>query len=401
MKPYTDEEIQAKLEITQRQITGFTHGLLEVTTNSEPLFCSRSIQFFHRTARDFVLENAHLQKFHAESPGLTSLDTYLRLYIAQLWFSRPGTKSHCVFPIIWVHLDKEVSDHRLLPALAKARAYHNTDLSPWTFPGRKATFNNLSSRASHPLPPVPESQLHYIINSFPSSEYIRSVVSEGHQLLEERDGLSCLLSAVIDHYIPNLESVQCLLGLGKSPRQLVPVHYDFRSYEEDTSPDTRETYVPVWSVLLIYVVQACTWSFSTRRGHSYYGMPVEQAIWDVVELLLKYGGYGNSFFLLVLSENPSVPVYVISLQELIRQYKPLNEEALLQLIDKDVPSSFHSRLKKLRIIRRRSSETPFDPAQYKPFHLSMLEDSKDKYGLYSVWSAGCETKAQGITFRIY
>ena len=125
--------------------------------------------------------------------------------------------------------------------------------------------------------------------------------------------------------------------------------------------------------------------------------------WVIAELLLKYGGYGNNFFLLADPRNPSSPTYVISLQELIRQWKPLNEEALLsllQLIDKDIPSSFRSRLKKWRNTRQRSSETSFDPAQYKPFHLSMLRPSQDSgkymYDLYSVWSAGCETKVQGL-----
>lgn len=126
--------------------------------------------------------------------------------------------------------------------------------------------------------------------------------------------------------------------------------------------------------------------------------------WVIAELLLKYGGYGNNFFLLADPRNPSSPTYVISLQELIRQWKPLNEEALLsllQLIDKDIPSSFRSRLKKWRNIRHRSSESPFNPAQYKPFHLSMLDEKSEDCGyhifyLYSVWSAGCETKVQGL-----
>jgi hypothetical protein len=138
-----------------------------------------------------------------------------------------------------------------------------------------------------------------------------------------------------------------------------------------------------------------------RRGLSTPGNP---QIWDVVELFLKYGGYGNNFFLFTHSEDLSVPAYVISLQELIRQWKPWNQEALLKLIDKDIPSSFRSRLKKWRDTRQRSSETPFDPTQYKPFHLSMFKPSQGGrnyiYDLYSVWSAGCETKIQGLTVRI-
>jgi hypothetical protein len=395
MRPYTDEEIRSKHETIRRQIAGLTHGLIEITTSSGPLFFSRSIQFFHRTARDFVLENVHLQKFHARSPGLTSTDTYLRLYIAELWFSRPGTPRDYRFLQAWEHHNQEVSDPRLLlPTLAKARAYHNSDSSHLTFTGKSFTFREFGFPTTRPLPRLPESQLHYIIRLFNASEYIEFVASQTRKLLEERDGLSCLLSACFRSWGPfdRLENVRCLLSLGVSPRELVLVHY------EDTWNVTRETYVPAWSVFLGSVVE-CLW-LHVR------GVPTPEIpqVWDVVELLLKYGGYGNNFFLFTHSENLSVPAYVISLQELIRQWKPRNQEALLQLIDKDVPSSFRSRLKKWRNTRQRSSETPFDPAQYKPFHLSMFRSSQDggkyMYDLYSVWSAGCETKFQGLTVRI-
>ncbi|KAH9208161.1 hypothetical protein DL95DRAFT_231652, partial [Leptodontidium sp. 2 PMI_412] len=88
IKPYTDQEIQKKHEDVQRQIAGLTHGLLEmrVITHRNGLFFSRSIQFFHRSARDFVLQNSQLQKFQTEHPETISPDTYLRLDLAELWF---------------------------------------------------------------------------------------------------------------------------------------------------------------------------------------------------------------------------------------------------------------------------------------------------------------------------
>ncbi|KAE9374930.1 hypothetical protein N431DRAFT_283765, partial [Stipitochalara longipes BDJ] len=91
MIPYEDEEIQLRHENVKRQIAGLTYGLLEMTTATEfssSLFFGRSIQFFHRTARDFVLENSQLQRFHADHPKITDPDTYLRLDVAELWFSR-------------------------------------------------------------------------------------------------------------------------------------------------------------------------------------------------------------------------------------------------------------------------------------------------------------------------
>lgn len=402
MQPYTDEEIQSKHETVRRQIAALTHGLLEMTTSSRPLFFSRSIQFFHRTARDFVLENAHLRKFHAVSPGLTSPDTYFRLGIAELWFPKPGTWPANYYNTA-SNYNSGVSDPTLFEAMARARAYHNSNSSPLTFAGYNIMFQGISISVGCSLDSVPESQFHYILNWFHASEYIKFVASQGRQLLEERDGLSCLLSAWLPAVRGSFigpENVRCLLSLRVSPKERVLVHYKATLDKEEKPSDTRGTYVPVWSVFLICGVQECFRSFE-RASLGFPNPENRQAIWEVTKLLLKYGGYGNSFFLFARSKNPSVPVYVIMLQELIRQCKPRNEEALLQLIDKDIPSSFRSRLKKWRNTRHTSSETSFDPAKYKPFHLSMLGmfDGRYLYNIYSVWSGGCETKAQGLTVR--
>jgi hypothetical protein len=201
MKPYTDEEIQFKHETVRRQIAGLTHGFLEITPFGGALFCSKSVQFFHRTARDFVLENPHLQKFHADSSGIPIPDTYVRFDIAELWFSRPGAHACSLRRPRYT----EVSDLKLLLAIGKARAYHNSSSSPRTFPGFNITFQRMASRTAgslHFLDSAPESQLHYIINWFHASEYIKFVASQGRQALEERDGLSCLLSACIPDWAP-------------------------------------------------------------------------------------------------------------------------------------------------------------------------------------------------------
>jgi hypothetical protein len=322
MKPYTDEEIQSKHETVRRQIAGLTHGLLEMTNSYGPLFISRRIQFFHRTARDFVLENAHLQKFHAKTPGITSHQTHLRLDIAELWFSRPGLWT--IYKRGSGHYCRGVSDPTLFQALAKVRAYHNSGSSRLTFGGTRNTPGKLSNLTERIHPPVPESQLHYIISKSYASEYIKSVASQGRQLLEERDELSCLLSACLSENIWGLpiENVRCLLSLGLSPRKLVLVHYEATSDKEELPPDMGETYVPVWSLFLVFVVRKrLMWPVSVNlsRHDRHWQEP-----WDVVEMLLKYGGYGDSFFLLADIENLSVPVYVISLQELIRQWSPQN-----------------------------------------------------------------------------
>jgi hypothetical protein len=129
--------------------------------------------------------------------------------------------------------------------------------------------------------------------------------------------------------------------------------------------------------------------------------------WEILELLLEHGGWGNSFFLLGESQNWPSATHIISLRELIRQCRPQNEEILLRLTDKNATSSFRSRMKeKFCKIRSRNFEKAFQPVHYKPFHMNMWSPKdfevrqSTNYFIYSVWSEDREMKIPGLTVRI-
>lgn len=417
IKPYTDQEIQKKLEDVQRQIAGLTHGLLEirVITHGTGLFFSRSIQFFHRSARDFVLQNSQLQKFQTEHPETISPDTYLRLDLAELWFASSATlekSEEYYYMSSGGNYHQGVSAPELLQAVAKIRAHHNSNASQYVFPASEIYFERLSVQMITSVPGLPESTLHYILRIFDdASGYIQALAADRPQLLEGQKGSFYLMTACFSSYLAN---VRCLLHLGVSPRDLVAVHYEPRLPAKDRAQSQMghksDSCIPLWSCFLVLYMTKCL-----RRPIPSPGKKSSEAheyvlwIWDLALLLLEHGGYGSSsFFLLSQKTNNSGPVYyVISLRELIRQRRPRNEEALIQLIDKEESGSFWTSIwPKWYKVREAKTETIFDPSQYEPFHVSMFEENtgdwfaSETFDLYSVWSAGCETKAKNLTVRV-
>lgn len=409
MKPYTDREIQDRLETVKRQIAGLTHGLLEMT--SFPVrypcaFFSRSIQFFHRTARDFVLENLLLQKFHADHPYVANHDTYLRLDIAGLWFSKPGAIRSEIYNF-FMSSSSNNSQERPAPgrleAVAKARKYHNSDSSSLTFLGQAVTFSRSYVFLIGGILSQPESTFHKIVSEFEASDYIEAMARQSNQILKEGDRLSCLLSAfILNHNSPiGVINVRHLLRLGVSPMQLLLVYNAYEGNEHSPSPDETKTYVSVWSIFLACLIGGC------NTNNKMTPHVAEAETWEILELLLEHGGWGNSFFLLSESQNRPSATHIISLRELIRQCRPQNEEILLRLVDKDATSSFRSRMKeKFCKIRSRNFEKAFHPVHYKPFHINMWSPEDfggefTNYFIYSVWSEDCETKIPGLTVRIY
>jgi hypothetical protein len=92
-RAYTDEEISRSHLMAERQLADLTIGLLEVvdeplysTAQKDPYFGKR-IVFFHRTARDFVRSSEMVREFSAKLPDLTTTSTYIRLLLAELWFT--------------------------------------------------------------------------------------------------------------------------------------------------------------------------------------------------------------------------------------------------------------------------------------------------------------------------
>jgi hypothetical protein len=87
ISPYSVEEVNRRLRQVQLQLDGLTRGLLEMVPYNDScwrdsILASQSVEFFHRTARDFVLER--LRHTTNQAPGFLEIETYARLAPAEL-----------------------------------------------------------------------------------------------------------------------------------------------------------------------------------------------------------------------------------------------------------------------------------------------------------------------------
>ncbi|KAH8774417.1 hypothetical protein F5883DRAFT_412858 [Diaporthe sp. PMI_573] len=108
MKPYSEEEIAKRLDHVTKQIDGLARGFLEIQRDDEvlrPWGCTRSffayrVQFCHRTARDYLLDNEHRHRSLLDSfPDFEQSQPYAKICIAEAiygWHSK-SPAGHDVF----------------------------------------------------------------------------------------------------------------------------------------------------------------------------------------------------------------------------------------------------------------------------------------------------------------
>ncbi|PQE29503.1 Vegetative incompatibility HET-E-1 protein [Rutstroemia sp. NJR-2017a WRK4] len=92
--PYSDKEVDDRIEFVGRQLNDLTKGLLEVRTlekfdesaSSYRKWFVSSVEFFHRTARDYLLCETRLNQLLSSFPGFYNTDPYGRLLLAEAGF---------------------------------------------------------------------------------------------------------------------------------------------------------------------------------------------------------------------------------------------------------------------------------------------------------------------------
>lgn len=94
IKPYSEEEVFKRVQNVTRQIDGLARGFLQVTSgprndttsNGEvPSFFDATVQFCHRTARDYLLHNKHRHHSLLDSfPNFERSGVYARIILAEL-----------------------------------------------------------------------------------------------------------------------------------------------------------------------------------------------------------------------------------------------------------------------------------------------------------------------------
>lgn len=100
-QPYSEQEVEERLQRVSERIYGLTRGLLEPVMVKSSIHGSarQEVRFCHQTARDYLITNMKRWSVLEESwPGFRQSDPYGRIYLADLIYSR--------VPESWEYLKK-------------------------------------------------------------------------------------------------------------------------------------------------------------------------------------------------------------------------------------------------------------------------------------------------------
>lgn len=249
LKPFSKSDIDSTHDYVQRQLHSLTKGMLELTAyrNDEyehfdrgPFF-SRSVQFFHRTAKDY-LQSSKIDQMSQRSDHIDFMDSIARLRLAEYKW---GMDSGPLGLSDWPHAFLVETFHHIKCDLAislvggfktKLEQLITTPRARISIPVFFATYGSADGVIIydfHQLGSWP-----HFIAAYSQTKYVMHLVEQQPDLLQAQNhDLSLLLSAITGG---NCELVTKLLEKGAS------VH-DHVLMRDDTS---RRMLMPVWLLAL-------------------------------------------------------------------------------------------------------------------------------------------------------
>lgn len=207
---YTEDEIEEKRQFAESRVSGYTRGLLEVIPYPSAgltipqSFRRHTVQFFHKSALEYVIASPLARDVLSSSPNLFNLEFYARLSLAELHFGAltlDGERDR-VWKFGWYMFIFEkclATPNPCWPLIEAYRAAFD-QLGPhilWRSLGimlnGKGQFLRSAWDAQCP------SFDHWIANEVPDcygygAQYLTEMVQKSPKLLHPQDGLSLLLS---------------------------------------------------------------------------------------------------------------------------------------------------------------------------------------------------------------
>jgi hypothetical protein len=306
---YSEEEVMEKLKTVQDRVRGLTKGLLEVVEDVRhhnvvnvppcPSFHGKAVQFFHRTARDYIIENPERLKALLESfPRFDELYPYARLWFAE--YSRvfrhtcsngpEGNplelqfKYEAEFPIsrlrkIYPEHLGEIGKGCYLAIRQRLQCRRDTG-KPYDVP-QGMIYNGMGY--STPLLPHPASTVHYLaLQGF--TEFVLSEIKKDLQLKRTAGGLSLLISAIKGE---RWELASEILQGGVELDDMFSVVHD--------SPGPKSEY-PLWFVAAVAIIEKFLWQISRDRKWPSV---------NLLQLLVQHGTSNGETFTISFSSKDS------------------------------------------------------------------------------------------------
>lgn len=268
-KVYTDSEIEEKRQFAEARVNGYTRGLLEVITympesedhHPPPSYLRHTVQFFHRTALDYVAASSLAQDILSSSPKLFNLEFYIRLSLTELHFGSlhqwVGTSlAFLRYPkILEIYLYTPKPSRSLIEAhkaafeqQARYFAWRNVCIS----------LNSFDQFLHCMMADQSTSFDHWVANQAQetfASQYLSERIQNFPDLPHPQDGLSLLLSAACclpgsDHTSSRSDLVKLILALGADLNHVTNLQLTKREKKEVLMD------LSVWQAWCLYYVTA-------------------------------------------------------------------------------------------------------------------------------------------------
>ncbi|PCH07934.1 Hypothetical protein PENO1_009370 [Penicillium occitanis (nom. inval.)] len=316
-KPPSWKSFDETTEHVERQLKGLTKGLLEtepITGRFGQVTNRRSVKFFHRTLRDFVLESK-LGDTMRQFPSLTEIETYHRLWLAELILMDPPARAKA-WREIWSEVVKGGRfQAELTPDLLQrfASIFKDENDIPVTDPDGSSDETSIAGALSQFTGGMsyPEEKASFACLAACNSqqEYILQETTKNPGLLRGNGQCHIMLSAAL---CGKVDLVQALLHRGSSPMDKVTVR-----------ARNGAQVIPVWTAFTTQLVGSCL----DRSG-------VHEAQYKVLELFLEDKQVDASTFTFLVCKAGEPITHFITLKNFIQDVKPNNGNQLLHLLER-------------------------------------------------------------------
>ncbi|PMD31786.1 hypothetical protein L207DRAFT_500844 [Hyaloscypha variabilis F] len=330
---YSDQAVLRQLDSVQRQLQGLTKGLLNLAPDTSvlrtcPMF-SRKVQFFHRTARDYLTTPERNNQLRASFPLYDARQTHSILRMAELssintWnVPNVGFLEHYADDILRL-------THASATTLQLPVAHMKVFEEVWNLHFKnRAAFVGFNSQVSKPLCYEANVQFLYVAAFWGQVDIVRQALhTSEHRLVEAELGASpkldvsrlgqpsLLISASCAHV--GSEIVPLLFDQGFSSTSLVPLF--------DTSVFKCRKWASVW---IVFVAHLATRSLRfPERG--------SKLTWSLFDNLESFLNAADQEPVLVLGRKEDVKTdqctHFATIEQLVVFHKPPNMQALLKLL---------------------------------------------------------------------
>ncbi|KAJ0415319.1 hypothetical protein BJY00DRAFT_266622 [Aspergillus carlsbadensis] len=381
IQPLTQEALNNAVDAVDRQVRSVANGFLEsfpypsddpdrdISLTSSGL---RGYRFFHRTARDFVMNHPRLGEI-VDIASVSGLETTHRLRLAELmslsfelryplWehfhslfsytFRYFGEELPITLLEKYHHAFQETAQQLSIdPIIAVCNVEMMYDESS------KRKYVQRASEWTHPL----ASSFPHVAVSNGCGHYTIQLARHNHSLLEGTSELNLLVTAAL---FDRLEVLKGFLEMGAP----LDAQIEFTVPFERDRPDVR----PVWMVILSYLAMVMAACYLADQ-------PIDDLHFEMLEVLLLHKSLPECAILVRLQDavDPILDAtHFITLEQITQAASPRNKNELLSSMGHR-PSTIRTALNYLRSLspysdRKRGSHLLFD---------GVLQFSRDMFPL--------------------